>query len=53
VGSELVERLAAERDRLDRRIGDLVRARGRLDSVISGASSNMRTGAACASGLSE
>ncbi|MEU1588093.1 MerR family transcriptional regulator [Micromonospora sp. NPDC005710] len=45
---ELLQRLAAERDRLDQRVADLIRARGRLDSVINGASSNMRTGAPCA-----
>jgi DNA-binding transcriptional MerR regulator len=43
----LLRLLAAERDNLDRRIADLVHARGRLDAVISGASSNMRTGAPC------
>ncbi|MEU2898721.1 MerR family transcriptional regulator [Streptomyces sp. NPDC001273] len=44
---ELLQRLAAERDHLDRRIADLIRTRDRLDSVIDGASSNMRTGASC------
>ncbi|MEU5099928.1 MerR family transcriptional regulator [Streptomyces sp. NPDC020996] len=44
---ELLQRLAAERDHLDRRIADLIHARARLDSVISGASSNMHTGAPC------
>ncbi|MGW9395970.1 MerR family transcriptional regulator [Streptomyces sp. NPDC055642] len=43
----LLQRLAAERDHLDRRIADLIRTRDRLDSVIDGASSNMRTGAPC------
>ncbi|MFJ9742908.1 MerR family transcriptional regulator [Streptomyces sp. NPDC101166] len=47
---ELLQRLAAERDHLDRRIADLVQARDKLDSVISGASSNMRTGAPCSRG---
>ncbi|MEW2167103.1 MerR family transcriptional regulator [Streptomyces sp. NPDC007084] len=44
---ELLRRLAAERDRLDRRLADLAQTRDRLDSVIDGASSNMRTGAPC------
>ncbi|MFE9680859.1 MerR family transcriptional regulator [Streptomyces sp. NPDC006285] len=47
---ELLQRLAAERDHLDRRITDLVDARNRLDSVIGGASSNMHTGAPCPRG---
>ncbi|MFB9681766.1 MerR family transcriptional regulator [Streptosporangium vulgare] len=44
---ELLQRLAAERDHLDRRIVDLTQTRDRLDSVIDGASSNMHTGAPC------
>ncbi|MFD6329441.1 MerR family transcriptional regulator [Streptomyces niveus] len=44
---ELLQRLAAERDHLDRHIADLAQTRDRLDSVIAGASSNMRTGAPC------
>lgn len=44
---ELLQRLAAEREHLDRRIADLAHARGRLSSVIDGASANMRTGAPC------
>jgi len=44
---ELLQRLAAEREHLDRRIADLAHARDRLSSVIDGASSNMRTGAPC------
>ncbi|MEU6389189.1 MerR family transcriptional regulator [Streptomyces sp. NPDC046939] len=47
---ELLQRLAAERDDLDRRIADLALARERLDSVITGASSNLRTGAPCPRG---
>ncbi|MFE3516745.1 MerR family transcriptional regulator [Streptomyces sp. NPDC059166] len=47
---ELLARLAAERDRLDQHIADLAQARNRLDSVIVGASSNMRTGASCRQG---
>lgn len=41
---ELLDRLSAERDRIDGRIGDLVTARDRLDAVIAGATVNRRTG---------
>ncbi|MFG3130463.1 MerR family transcriptional regulator [Streptomyces tendae] len=44
---ELLDRLAVERDGIDRHIADLSRTRDRLDSVIAGASANMRTGAPC------
>ncbi|RII14663.1 HTH-type transcriptional regulator AdhR [Streptomyces sp. YIM 130001] len=44
---ELLERLATERDHLARHIADLTHTRDRLESVIAGASSNLRTGAAC------
>lgn len=44
---ELLERLAAERDRIGRRITDLADARDRLDSVITAARSNMVTGRSC------
>jgi DNA-binding transcriptional MerR regulator len=44
---ELLQRLSAERDHLDRHIADLIHTRDRLDSVITGASSNLRTGAPC------
>jgi DNA-binding transcriptional MerR regulator len=44
---ELLERLSAERGRLDRRIGDLVSARDRLDTVIATATANWRTGRRC------
>ncbi|WP_069626529.1 MerR family transcriptional regulator [Streptomyces niveus] len=44
---ELLQRLATERDHLDRHIADLAQTRDRLDSVIDGASSNMQTGAPC------
>ncbi|MEU0673997.1 MerR family transcriptional regulator [Streptomyces sp. NPDC006172] len=47
---ELLQRLAAERDHLDRRIADLITARDRLDSVIGGASSDMHTGTPCPRG---
>ncbi|MEV8398190.1 MerR family transcriptional regulator [Streptomyces niveus] len=45
---ELLQRLAVERDHLDRHIADLAQTRDRLDSVIDGASSNMHTGVPCA-----
>ncbi len=41
---ELLDRLAAERDRIDGQIGDLVSARDRLDTVITNATTNWRTG---------
>jgi DNA-binding transcriptional MerR regulator len=44
---ELLDRLAVERDQIDRRITDLARTRDRLDTVIEGASANMRTGRPC------
>ncbi|MET7458010.1 MerR family transcriptional regulator [Streptomyces sp. NPDC005574] len=44
---ELLQRLAAERDHLDRHIADLAHTRDRLDSVITGASSNVHTGTPC------
>ncbi|WP_046502888.1 MerR family transcriptional regulator [Streptomyces odonnellii] len=44
---KLLQRLAAERDHLDRRIADLTQARDRLGAVIDGASSNMNTGMPC------
>ncbi|MFG2680600.1 MerR family transcriptional regulator [Streptomyces sp. NPDC048392] len=44
---ELLRRLTAERDHLDRHIADLAHTRDRLDSVIAGASSNMHTGTPC------
>ncbi|WP_327436320.1 MULTISPECIES: MerR family transcriptional regulator [unclassified Streptomyces] len=43
----LLDRLAKERELVDRRVTDLVHARDRLDSVITDATSNMRTGASC------
>ncbi|UUU32478.1 MerR family transcriptional regulator [Streptomyces sp. CA-210063] len=45
--SELLDRLSAERDRIDSRIGDLVSARDRLDTVITTATANWRTGQRC------
>ncbi|MEU3466211.1 MerR family transcriptional regulator [Streptomyces sp. NPDC006733] len=44
---ELLERLAAERDRLDRHITDLAHTRDRLDAVVDGAAANLHAGAAC------
>lgn len=43
----LIERLTAERDRIDRQITDLAATRNRLDSVIGGATDNLRTGLPC------
>ncbi|MFF0584925.1 MerR family transcriptional regulator [Streptomyces sp. NPDC003781] len=44
---ELLDRLSAERDRVEGRITELVGTRDRLDSVITGATSNLRTGRSC------
>ncbi len=44
---ELLGRLSAERDHIDARIGDLVDARDKLDTVITNASENWRTGKHC------
>lgn len=44
---ELLDRLSAERERIDSRIGDLVSARDRLDTVIAAATANWRTGRRC------
>jgi DNA-binding transcriptional MerR regulator len=44
---ELLDRLSSERDRIDRQIGDLVSARARLDTVITAATANWRTGERC------
>jgi DNA-binding transcriptional MerR regulator len=44
---ELLSGLSAERDRLDAQIGDLVSARARLDTVITNAAANSRTGRRC------
>ncbi|MBB2746726.1 UNVERIFIED_ORG: DNA-binding transcriptional MerR regulator [Microbispora rosea subsp. rosea] len=43
----LLTRLAAEREHVDQRITDLLRARDRLDSVITAATGNMVTGTSC------
>ncbi|MFD7713400.1 MerR family transcriptional regulator [Streptomyces sp. NPDC059785] len=44
---ELVDRLTAERERIDRQIGELTRARDRLHTVIGNATANWRTGQSC------
>ncbi|WP_217168008.1 MerR family transcriptional regulator [Streptomyces sp. AC512_CC834] len=44
---ELLDRLSTERDRVDVRITELVGTRDRLDSVITGAATNLRTGRSC------
>ncbi|MFL4901923.1 MerR family transcriptional regulator [Streptomyces sp. MMS24-I2-30] len=44
---ELLDRLAAERDRIDDQVAELVSTRNRLDSVITGATENLRTGRPC------
>ncbi|MFD7223930.1 MerR family transcriptional regulator [Streptomyces sp. NPDC059892] len=44
---ELLDRLSAERDRIDGHIADLVSTRSRLDSVITGAGTQLRTGRSC------
>jgi hypothetical protein len=44
---ELLDRLAAERDRIDRQISDLATARDRLEAVIGNATVNWRTGRPC------
>ncbi|MDX2618018.1 MerR family transcriptional regulator [Streptomyces sp. WI03-5b] len=46
----LLDRLAEERELVERRVTDLVHARARLDSVIADTTSNMRTGASCGRG---
>ncbi|POM23539.1 Redox-sensitive transcriptional activator SoxR [Actinomadura rubteroloni] len=43
----LLDRLAAERDSIDRRIAELADTRDRLHSVINGATANMLTGRPC------
>ncbi|GAA4806610.1 MerR family transcriptional regulator [Streptomyces ziwulingensis] len=47
---ELLVRLAAERDRIEGKIGDLAAARDRLDTVITHATTNLRTGRHCRAG---
>ncbi|MQY08892.1 MerR family transcriptional regulator [Actinomadura macrotermitis] len=47
---ELLTRLAAQRDHIDRHIADLTGTRDRLDSVIANAGTNMLTGRPCRAG---
>ncbi|MFB4271489.1 MerR family transcriptional regulator [Nonomuraea sp. GTA35] len=44
---ELLVRLAAQRDHIDKQIADLTDTRNRLDSVITDAGTNMLTGRSC------
>lgn len=44
---ELLDRLSAERDRIDTQISVLVSTRDRLDTVITNATANLRTGKRC------
>ncbi len=44
---ELLDRLSGERDRIDGMIAELVGTRNRLESVITGATHNLRTGRQC------
>ncbi|MFF1459430.1 MerR family transcriptional regulator [Streptomyces sp. NPDC058330] len=44
---ELLERLAVERDRIDGKVAELLDVRSRLDSVITGATTNLLTGRPC------
>jgi DNA-binding transcriptional MerR regulator len=44
---ELLDRLAVERDRIERQIGELVSTRNRLDTVMAAAGRNLRTGEHC------
>lgn len=44
---ELLDRLSAERDRIDSQIGDLLSTRSMLDTVIANATVNWRTGKRC------
>ncbi|MEU6408113.1 MerR family transcriptional regulator [Microbispora sp. NPDC046933] len=44
---ELLARLATQRDDIDKQIAGLTDTRNRLDSVITGATTNMLTGQSC------
>ncbi|WP_425825019.1 MerR family transcriptional regulator [Streptomyces fractus] len=44
---ELLDRLAVERDHIDNKIAELADTRDRLESVIAGATKNLRTGRSC------
>ncbi|MFG1705258.1 MerR family transcriptional regulator [Nonomuraea sp. M3C6] len=47
VTPELLDRLEAERDRIDTRIGELTKTRDRLDNVITTAATAAREGRPC------
>ncbi|MCX4631870.1 MerR family transcriptional regulator [Streptomyces sp. NBC_01443] len=47
VTPELLERLSAERDRIDTQISNLATTRDRLDTVIAKATTTFRTGRPC------
>ncbi|MFJ8954361.1 MerR family transcriptional regulator [Streptomyces sp. NPDC102381] len=44
---ELLDRLSTERDQIDKKIAELADTRSRLDSVLTGATKNLRTGRSC------
>ncbi|WP_176573267.1 hypothetical protein [Nonomuraea pusilla] len=44
---EPLARPATQRDNIDKRIADLTETRDRLDSVITGATTNLLTGRSC------
>ncbi|MFD2079146.1 DNA-binding transcriptional regulator, MerR family [Actinopolymorpha cephalotaxi] len=44
---ELLDGLAVERGRIDHQIAELVAVRDRLDDVVAGATTNLRTGRPC------
>ncbi|MCX4835857.1 MerR family transcriptional regulator [Streptomyces sp. NBC_01016] len=44
---ELLDRLSTERDQIDQKIAELADTRSRLDSVLAGATKNLRTGRSC------
>jgi DNA-binding transcriptional MerR regulator len=48
VTPELLDRLSAERHRIEERIGELVKARDKLDSIIGHSSEAVREGRSCA-----
>ncbi|XVQ06584.1 MerR family transcriptional regulator [Spirillospora sp. CA-255316] len=47
VTPELLARLATQRDHIDKQIAGLTDTRNRLDSIITGATTNMLTGQSC------
>jgi DNA-binding transcriptional MerR regulator len=50
---ELLDRLSAERDRIDSHIAGLLSARSRLDAVIAGATTHLLTGRPCRNEVSQ